>query len=167
MRVLKLDATFRPIEIISWQEAFRLYFSDKVDIIEEYHDKTVNAPSGEFKIPSVIRVKKHIKKSTGKVKFCRNHIMRRDKYTCQYCGKKVAETSELTMDHIVPASKGGKKTWDNIVASCRQCNAKKADVDLEKCGMKLLSKPRIPDWTPRVYIKTRAGDPESWRNYMR
>lgn len=165
MRVLKLDASFRPVEVISWENAFYLLFKDRAQIIEEYEDKTVRSVSREFKVPSVIKVHMFLDKHK-EARFCKENVFIRDNYTCQYCGTFGQET-ELTFDHITPRSKGGKTSWMNIVTACGVCNRKKADKFLEETKMKLINLPCIPAWSPRASIKMKTGDPECWRNYLK
>lgn len=165
-RVLKLDASFQPVEIVNWTEAFRLLFLGKAEIVEEYEDKSVHSPTQEFKVPSVIKLLTAVASRKQRVvRFSRENIFIRDGYTCQYCGFH-GNYKGLTLDHVLPASKGGPKSWKNIVTACEPCNTKKADKTLGQARMRLLKEPCQPRWTPRIAVKLRDFDPVAWNNYV-
>lgn len=166
MRVLKLDVTYTPIEIISWEDAFKLIFLNKAEVIEEYNNKTISTPHKKYVVPAVIRVKKKVLDKNRTLNFSRSNIFLRDAYTCQYCGG-LFECRELTLDHILPASRGGKKTWTNIVSACHSCNNKKDDKTPKEARMKLLKDPIQPSWTPKSSLKIKNSDPEIWKMYVR
>lgn len=142
MKTLKLDLTYRPLEIIDCLEALVLCIVGKAVAVEEYEQK-IASPSVSFKIPSVIVLKKAIKFISNSIRPTRNNIIWRDDSRCQYCYKDVPER-ELTLDHVVPRSKGGTNTWTNLVASCKKCNQTKRDRTPDEAGMKLLKKPIKP-----------------------
>ena len=164
---LLLNAGFEPLRVVSWQRAFILIFQDKVEILEEY-STDIHTVSRSFKIPAVIKLRRwvNLKKHSPVIRFSRANLYARDEYRCQYCYKRFSDR-ELTMDHVKPAFKGGKKTWDNIVTACVKCNQKKSDKSPEEAGMKLLSKPKIPTWLPGFYnsIQTRAAH-VLWEPYL-
>jgi 5-methylcytosine-specific restriction endonuclease McrA len=94
------------------------------------------------------------------------NIYARDNYRCQYCGLKCT-IDELTYDHVVPRSKGGRTTWENIVSACYLCNRRKANRTPVEAGMKLLSVPARPTWMPAVQIRVSARSvPDAWRDYV-
>lgn len=113
-----------PISSISWQEAIKLTYLDKCYPLHYHDDWVLHSPSCEMKVPAVIVLKEffHIKKND--VKLNRNNIIYRDMLTCQYCGV-IFNHFQLTLDHVIPKTLGGKKSWDNIVSSCKSCNSKK------------------------------------------
>lgn len=124
---LILNADFRPLNyfplsIWPWQEAVKAIFRDSVTVISEY-DRMVRSPSWELKLPSVLALKEYIP-IARKPAFTRFNVFLRDHWLCQYCSKK-HKTNELTFDHVIPRSRGGRTTWDNIVAACQECNTKK------------------------------------------
>ncbi len=164
---LLLNAGFEPLRVVSWQRAFILVFQNKVEILEEYFT-SVNTVNRSFKIPAVIRLRRwvNLKKQGPVIRFSRANLYARDEYHCQYCYKKFSD-KELTMDHVKPAVKGGKKTWENIVTACIKCNQKKSDKSLEDAGMKLLTKPRIPALLPGFYntLQTRTAH-SLWEPYL-
>ncbi len=153
-RALLLNASFQPIQVISWQKAIQLFFSGKVEVVES-SDRMIRSVSITIPIPRVIRLIRFVplnsRKKNSVVRFTRNHVFLRDHHTCQYCGQK-PPTQHLTMDHVTPVVKGGKKTWDNIVTACRPCNIKKGGRTPEEAGMRLKRPPREPAWLPFIGI---------------
>lgn len=165
MRVLKLDASFHPVEVIPWEKAFYLICKEKADVIEWYPLEYVRSTHKRHQVPSVIRVNVVLDKNKT-AKFCRDNVYIRDDYTCQYCGA-FGEEIELTFDHVTPRSKGGGTHWENIVTACGMCNRKKGSKSLAESKMSLISIPCAPKWTPRTSLKVKRDDPESWQNYIR
>lgn len=166
-RALILNSSCQPIKSVSWQKALLLYFQGKVEILE-YQEQTVRSVSSTFLIPSVMRLKRYVnpRKST-RLKFSRENIYLRDSYTCQYCAKEFP-AKLLTLDHVVPASKFGRKDWTNVVTACRDCNHRKANRTPLAAGMPLLNEPRIPSWLPVVQPQFETENiPEQWRPYIR
>ena len=145
-RTLVLSRGYEPIKIVSWQRAITLLFLGKVEVIEEY-DHDIRSISLVIKIPAVVRLLSAIRRNRQPVKFSRVNIHGRDRYTCQFCGKK-KPIAELTYDHVVPRSQGGKTTWTNIVTACEGCNRRKANRTPEQAGMRLLAQPVQPKAMP-------------------
>lgn len=165
-QTLLLNATYEPMDILHWQRAMVLWAQGKVEIIET-HDREVRAVSFSFKLPSVVRLLRFVRsKRRPVVQFTRANIYTRDRYTCQYCHEE-HKTQDLTFDHVIPVSRGGPRSWENIVTCCLSCNRRKANRTPEEAGMKLLQKPQRPPYTPifRVTIGIRKT-PESWRDYL-
>lgn len=125
------------------------------------------SPNREFLIPSILRLKRFVnQRKFTRVKFCRENVYRRDDYTCQYCGTR-QPAKELTLDHVVPASKRGRKDWTNMVTACRPCNHRKANRTPLAANMPLLSEPQVPNWLPPLDQQLRIKNfPESWRVYL-
>ena len=165
MRVLKLDAAYRPMEIIPWEEAFRLLFLEKAEVVEEYENAFVRSTDQEFNVPMVIKLARVVSQKEKFANFSRENVYLRDKYTCQYCGAHGPEIT-LTYDHVLPVSRGGKTEWDNIVTACDKCNRKKGSKTPKEAGMPLMSLPFQPKWTPKVAIKMKSNDPDEWNNYV-
>jgi len=137
----------------------------KVEVVEEY-DHEIRSQFLVIKIPAVVRLLRVFRKRKKPVKFSRVNIYGRDDYRCQYCGGKFT-MGELTYDHVVPRSQGGKTTWTNIVSACDRCNAKKRDQTPEQAGMKLLKKPVQPVDVPSIVIEvSRRSVPDAWRDYL-
>lgn len=164
---LLLNAGYEPLRVVSWQRAFLLIFQNKVEILEEY-SSSVHTVNRSFKIPAVIKLRRwvNLKKQGPVIRFSRANLYARDGNRCQYCYIKFAD-KELTMDHVKPAVKGGKKTWDNIVTACKKCNQMKSDKSLEEAGMKLLTKPKVPTWLPGFYNTVQTRTVHSlWEPYL-
>lgn len=143
---LALNADFRPLSyyplsLWPWQEATKAVFLDRVAVVSEY-DQTVHSPNFEFRLPSVIVLKDFVELDRTP-SFTRMNIYARDRFTCAYCGLK-KNTRDLTFDHVLPRSKGGRTSWENIVTACQPCNTKKAAKTPSEAGMKLLAEPRAP-----------------------
>lgn len=141
---LVLNADYRPLSYLPlslwpWQEAVKAAFLNRVEVIAEY-DKVVHSPSTEFRLPSVVVLRDfvHPAKSTA---FTRFNLFLRDQFTCQYCGAK----GEMTFDHVIPRARGGRTTWENVVAACGPCNLSKGSKSLRQSGMKLRNEPVRPD----------------------
>ena len=164
-RTLLLTQGYEPIQIISWQRAITLLALDKVEVVEQY-DALIRAQSMVVNVPAVVRLRKTFRRHAKPVKFSRVNIYARDSYRCQYCGM-TCGVDELTYDHVVPRSKGGKTTWENIVSACYACNRAKANRTPAEAGMKLLSVPKRPTWMPAVQIRVSSRSvPEAWRDYV-
>jgi 5-methylcytosine-specific restriction endonuclease McrA len=116
---------YLPLSVINWKEAIRYMYHNKCDVLEWYDDWLVRSPSWETKVPAVIMMKQYIKSKT-EVRFSKSNLYLRDQYKCQYCGNDFGRT-HLTMDHVIPISRGGKTEWTNIVAACNPCNSTKGN----------------------------------------
>ncbi len=143
---LVLNADFRPLSYFplslwSWQEAVKALFRDSVTVLSEY-DQVVRSPSFEFKLPSVLVLKEYVP-TARKPAFTRFNVFLRDEWHCQYCGSK-EKTSELTFDHVIPKSRGGKTSWTNIVTACRPCNTTKGHKMPGECRMYPIAEPEQP-----------------------
>lgn len=165
-RALILNSSYQPVKLVSWQRALLLWFQGKVEVLE-YHSAVARSARDEFQIPAVLRLKRYVnQRRLSRVKFCRENVYRRDDYTCQYCGKSHS-SKELTLDHVVPASKRGRKDWTNMVTACRSCNHRKANRTPLAAGMPLLSEPKVPNWLPPLERTLRPDSiPELWRPYL-
>jgi 5-methylcytosine-specific restriction endonuclease McrA len=164
-RTLLLTQGYEPLQIISWQRAITLLALDKVDVVEEY-DAQIRAVSLVIRVPAVVRLRKAFRRFAKPVKFSRVNIYARDNNRCQYCGVRCT-IDELTYDHVIPRSKGGLTTWDNIVSACYACNRQKANRTPAEAGMKLLAPPKRPTWVPAVQIRVSTRSvPEAWRDYV-
>jgi 5-methylcytosine-specific restriction endonuclease McrA len=131
---LVLNADYRPLSyyplsLWSWQDSIKAIFLDRVNVLSTY-EKTVHSPSFEMKLPSVVCLKSYIKPARNPA-FTRFNVFLRDRFTCQYCGSR----DDLTFDHLIPRSKGGMTTWDNVVTACSPCNLQKGGMLAHHCGM--------------------------------
>ena len=144
-------------------KAMTMTLTGDAEVIEE-SEHLIRSASSEWKLPSVIRQLKKFKRS-GKIQFSRVNIYMRDAWTCQYCLKK-KKAKELTFDHVLPRSQGGKTSWTNIVTACKPCNSRKDDRTPEQANLKLPRPPEMPKWLPaQVVIKTK-DIPKQWESYV-
>jgi 5-methylcytosine-specific restriction endonuclease McrA len=162
-KTLKLDISYRPIEIVDAVEALVLCLIGKAQAIENYK-KEIKSVSDSFKLPAVIVLKRFVKYHFKVISTHRREIILRDNNQCQYCSKELP-SENLTLDHIIPKSKGGKNTWDNLVAACKKCNQRKGNRTPEEANMKLLNKPKKPKYDIlRTVGKNQVS--ELWINYL-
>lgn len=167
LRSLLLNSSYEPMSIVTWQKALVLWVQGKVEILE-YHSAFARSIQKKFQLPSVLRLKTYVRPRTaGAVRLCRENVYIRDNYTCQYCGIKLSGR-QLTLDHVVPASHNGPKSWTNLVSACRDCNQKKANRTPRTANMPLLSEPRAPSWLPTLQLEVSEDHmPPDWGPYLR
>jgi 5-methylcytosine-specific restriction endonuclease McrA len=167
METLLLNADGQPMSIIplsaiSWKEAVKLIFLDKVTVVEIYEGRTLSSPSMAMAMPCVIMSKKYYNNNYTP-EYNKDNLLYRDDYSCQYCGNPFA-AKDLTIDHVIPRAHGGKKTFDNTVMSCRPCNQKKADKYIQP-----LKKPHKPTYFELVNRRKKfplyIGHP-CWQDYL-
>ena len=162
---LMLDQGYAPVSVISVPRAITLLFLGKVEVVEEY-DADYRSTKLVIKIPAVVRLLRGFRRHKKPVKFSRVNIYSRDNWRCQYCGDKCT-MSELTYDHVIPRTLGGKTTWTNIVSACEKCNSKKGGRTPEQAKMRLLKKPVQPVDTPAIVLEvSRTSVPDAWREYL-
>jgi 5-methylcytosine-specific restriction endonuclease McrA len=161
-RVLVLNATYEPINVCSVRRAVVLLLKEKAELLErgrwELHSENTT-----FARPAVIRLIAyvHVPRDVHQRKITRRAVFARDGWTCQYCGSR----ANLTVDHVIPRSKGGSSSWDNIVASCAPCNRRKGDRLPRQAGMHPRRIPRIP--RAEVFIHVASPTiPAAWRQYL-
>lgn len=161
-KTLVLDSSFMARSIINTDRAFVITYKGNADIVEEHPEsfKLVN-PELDIKKPSIIRVYKYVNQVIQKVPLSRENVYRRDNFECVYCGDYNRKT--LTLDHVVPQSKGGKDTWDNLVTACRKCNSEKSNLTLEEYG-KEIPQPRRPHYL--MLMKQVHYIPKEWEPYL-
>ena len=165
---LVLNADYRPLSyyplsIWGWQDAIKAVFLERVNIVSEY-DKTVRSPSFEMRLPSVVSLKTYVK-PTRHPAFTRFNVFLRDRFTCQYCG----DRRDLTFDHVVPRSQGGRTMWENVATACAPCNLKKGGRTPSQAHMHIQREPIRPtSW--QLQEHGRAFPPnylhDSWRDYL-
>jgi 5-methylcytosine-specific restriction endonuclease McrA len=168
---LVLNADFRPLSyyplsLWSWQDTVKAVFLDRVSILSEY-EREVRAASFRMKLPSVIALKDYVT-SMHAPAFTRFNVFLRDRFRCQYC-EAHHTTPELTFDHVIPRSRGGRTHWENVVTACGKCNLRKGSHLPKECGMY----PKRPPVRPNNFAlqdNGRAFPPhflhESWRDYL-
>ena len=161
MKALKLDATYRPVEVIDAIEALVLCIIGKAKAIETYA-REISSPSQTFKVPAVIVLKNVVKYRFGGIMCNRQNVIWRDENICQYCAK-TFPTNKLTIDHVMPKSRGGENIWTNLVAACKKCNQKKGCRTPKECGMIPIRNPTKPKTN---ILKTTTVISELWKNYL-
>lgn len=144
MSVLVLNSQYLPIQTTSVKRAISLIYRG-VAVAEKCTQQAWKSISSEFVLPSVIRLINFHKLPPRNSKLSKKNILIRDKYTCQYCKEKCSDRT-LTIDHILPKSRGGTAKWENLVTSCRRCNMTKANRTPEEAGMVLQSQPFRLNW---------------------
>ena len=165
---LVLNADFRPLSYFPlslwpWQEAVKAVFLQRVDIVSEYETE-VRSPSFAMRLPSVVSLRDYVQPARYPA-FTRFNLFLRDEFACQYCGA----TGELTFDHVVPRSKGGRTTWDNVVAACSPCNLRKGNQMVGRNGITLNRKPYRPTAIKLQNIGRKFPPNhlhESWMDYL-
>ena len=166
---LILNADYRPLSYFPlslwpWQEAIKAVYLKRVNVAAEY-EEVVRSEKLTLPLPSVIVLKNYVV-PTKTVPFTRATLFLRDEFTCQYCGYK---GKDLTFDHVVPKSRGGKTRWDNVVAACQSCNLRKAAKTTSQAGFKLKKAPTKP--SPEVLLNKGKKFPpsdmhKSWSDFL-
>jgi 5-methylcytosine-specific restriction endonuclease McrA len=163
--VLVLNATFEPINVTAVRRALVLLLKG-VAQAEESNTTQVHTTSKSVQVPSVIRLLayRHIPQQTRALS--RKNILLRDHNTCQFCGR-TFPASELTLDHVMPRSRGGRSSWENLVACCYACNNSKGDRTPEEAGIELSRRPRpFTLHTSRQLMRLIGHKDEKWRKYL-
>jgi 5-methylcytosine-specific restriction endonuclease McrA len=158
---LKLDASWRPIEIITSFKAFSMCRAGRADVVSDYE---IIAHGTTF-YPAVIVLKKYVRKYDFILSCTRRNVYLRDNYRCQYCLIKAKTHQDLTLDHVFPKSRGGPKTWENIVSCCHDCNEKKGAKTPQEANMKLFKKPKRPKATFMDFYSVKNA-PNEWSPYL-
>lgn len=161
---LLLNHNYEPLNVCNIRRAVALMLLGKVDVV---HDREfpLRTAGGDVRAPSVLKMRYLVRRPMPELRLSRHSILARDHYTCQYCG---VRGRELTIDHVIPRWVGGGHVWNNLVACCRKCNLKKGDKTPQQASMKLIRRPRRPNFVPYlslpVYIKARSR--EEWQMYL-
>lgn len=161
-RVLVLNASFEPINVCTVRRAIVLILKSKAEVIDE-HSIELHSEKVSFTRPSVIRLRTYVRipYQSFRRKITRRAVFARDGWECQYCGKR----GSLTMDHVIPRSKGGDTSWENVVACCAGCNRRKGDRSVSQSGMKLRTHPRAPHATIFIHVAS-PTIPKQWLPYV-
>jgi len=158
---LVLNQNYEPLTICDVRRAIVLNYLGKAEILCKLEEKRVKTVYRSFDYPSIVRLAFFVRVPYKKIILSRKNILRRDNHRCQFCGV----SSNLTIDHIIPKSRGGEDSWENLITACIKCNNKKGNKTLDEVNMKLLSIPRKPSHI--TFIKNFAGDiDERWKPYL-
>lgn len=164
-RTLILDSTGQPVKIVDWQKAILLVLTNKAIVIDAYDNVLIRSASQAYKLPSILQLLGRNRRKK-EVNFSKKGLFFRDNCQCAYCGEKF-KLDDLTMDHVVPACQGGKKTWENIVSACKPCNLKKGGRTPAEAGMDLLWQPYRPKWNASMFVQLKKSDPvEKWQDWI-
>jgi 5-methylcytosine-specific restriction endonuclease McrA len=160
--VLVLNASYEPVTICTARRAITLVMKGAA-VVEEVSVFTLRTPRIHVPVPSVVRLRTYRRVPRVKRSVSRKGIILRDASSCQYCGRRF-EPRELTLDHVIPRSRGGQSSWDNLVAACLRCNNRKGNRTPEESGMQLVRAPRPIG----IHAKHRllAGDDRVWDKYL-
>lgn len=179
--VLVLNRLFQAIQVTSVRKAFCLLYKGHVKVVEpdyttyswenwcdipvQPQDEVIHTPRALIKVPRVILLLHYDELPPHEVRFTRKNIYFRDKNRCQYCGRRAA-TKDLNLDHVVPLSRGGRSTWENVVCCCLDCNGRKGSRLPSEVGMRLVKEPRKPRWHPLVKLSFASGRYDVWKNFL-
>jgi 5-methylcytosine-specific restriction endonuclease McrA len=166
-RVLVLNSSYEFLGITDWKSAICAVYTNKATV-EENYERTVSSPSVTMNVPAVIRLRKYVKvlyERITYVSYTKNNIHRRDDYICQYCGEKTRK-DKITVDHVIPESRGGQSIWDNTVSACNGCNAEKDNRTPQEADMHLIRIPRKPHGFKEI-IRIKIGEiHDLWEKYL-
>lgn len=155
--------SYLPLSAVQWKEAILYMYLDKCDVLEWYDDWIVKSPTWETKVPAVIILRDFLKRGR-RPRFSKINVHLRDQYTCQYCYGKFSRNN-LTLDHVIPLSKGGKTEWTNIVTACNTCNSRKSN----RTDIKPKNKPYAPGYYELVRKRKQMEIPlrhPSWQHWL-
>ena len=154
------DGQFSNYDFETWRELSQLRMEEK-----RRHDDWVRAVNLEIQLPRIVRLIRFDRQHVSTVRLNRRNLLARDGHCCQYCGQSLP-AHQLSLDHVMPRSRGGQTTWENIVASCVKCNTKKGCRTPQEARMRLMKKPRKPTHNPMLTVKLGNPKYESWKTFL-
>ena len=162
VKVLVLNASYEPLNITTWKRATVLMLKGKAESLENNNQISIHK---KIKLPSVIRLRNYIKVPFRTLPLNRKNIFARDQNTCQYCGYM---GKNLSVDHVIPKSKGGDDSWDNVTTACIKCNSKKGNQTTQEANLKLLNKPYKPLMSVNFEVirHVQSGSNVEWKKYI-
>ncbi len=188
--VLVLNRNYTAVRVVSARRAFSLLYRNCAEVIDAHDEQWdvldferwvdvsrerkehggqaeqfVRTPRFWIQVPRVIRLVEYDKVPRREVKFSRRNILARDEHRCQYCGKRLP-TSQLSLDHVTPRSRGGKSTWTNVVTACNPCNTRKGGRMPWEASMKLRRVPAVPKKNPALADKVESPNYRIWRLFL-
>jgi 5-methylcytosine-specific restriction endonuclease McrA len=179
--VLVLNRSYLPVHVTSVRRAFSLVYQGIARVVDEQYQtfdfdgwrqlavvrdsEAIGTPGGSIRVPRVIVLVAFDRLPKRHVRFSRINLMARDDFQCQYCGAR-PHRSELNLDHVVPRALGGRSTWENVVASCVDCNRRKGGCTPQQARMQLRRRPARPRWTPLMNLVFSSIRYKEWRPYL-
>jgi 5-methylcytosine-specific restriction endonuclease McrA len=160
-KVLILNQDFSAIAVCTVHKAFLLVYLEKAEMVSKANGSVLRTVTNSYPVPSIIRLQRYVKVPYYGIALSRHNVLRRDNFICQYCGT----TKNLTLDHLLPRSRGGETTWLNLVTACSRCNSHKGDRTPEEAGLKLLRKPAKPSLLSFLQLHLNTHN-EDWDIYL-
>ena len=160
--VLILNVNYEPLHVCNTKRALALIFSGKAEIVLNGRG-TIRSASDEFDLPSIIKLQYMVHRPRPRVSLSKREILRRDNYTCQYCGRR---SHHLTIDHVVPRHMGGDHSWTNLAAACSACNRRKGGRTPEQAGMTLRRKPFEPSASAQYRFGRHLEERDEWEPFI-
>lgn len=160
--VLILNVNFEPLHVCNTRRALSLVMAGKAEIVLNGRGM-IHSASDAFELPSIIKLQYMVKRPRPRISLSKREILRRDDFTCQYCGRK---SHHLTIDHVVPRHMGGRHTWTNLVAACSPCNRRKGGRTPEQANMHLQRKPKEPSASAVYRFGRHLDDHEEWEPFI-
>lgn len=159
--VLVLNQDYQPLSICSVQRSMKLLFLEKAELLHDEPGRKIRTVDESYIYPSVIRLRSYIRIPYHRIVLSRRNVMKRDHHECQYCGAH----SDLTLDHVIPKSRGGKDRWENLVTACNRCNVRKGNRTPSEAKMPLKRDPFRP--VPITFFRDLLGGVrENWKPYL-
>lgn len=153
-RARALDSSFEPLDFEQWRKSH-----------PANDDESIGTISGALRVPRVLQLTTYNRVPRATVRLSRRNIYLRDDHTCQYCSERPG-TRELNLDHVVPRSRGGRSSWDNLVTSCRECNLEKGGLTPDEAGMRLRRKPVQPAWSAVAHLAAGPRRFTEWEPFL-
>jgi 5-methylcytosine-specific restriction endonuclease McrA len=183
--VLVLNKFYMALDVVTARRAIVLLYIDHAEVIEisggRYEtfgfggwlekstrasaDNAIHTVSLSIEVPMVVRLKECGRLPQRKVALTRKNVLMRDNHRCQYCGRRLPP-SQLSLDHVIPLSRGGRESWTNIVCACFECNSRKGGRNPSEVGMKLRNAPRTPDFNQAIRSKLPPDRPDIWNRFL-
>jgi 5-methylcytosine-specific restriction endonuclease McrA len=160
--VLVLNANFEPINVCNTKRAIGLILAGKAMLIQNGRGE-IRTVKTIYPRPSIIRLERMIRRPRPQVKLTKREILRRDEYTCQYCGNR---SNNLTIDHIIPRHMGGEYSWENLITACSTCNHRKGGRTLEQAQMRMMAHPAEPPGSAKYIFARHLRENQDWEPFV-
>lgn len=179
--VLVLNRNYQPVRITDAKQGFAMLFHGRARALDALYepydfaawasrrpqdgDEAIRTPRGPICVPRVLLLNEYNRVPRAPLRLSRRHVYMRDGYTCQYCGKKPG-VKELNLDHVLPRSRGGRSSWENLVTSCRPCNLRKGWSTPDEAGMRLSRRPVRPSWSMALTLAAQRRRFVEWEPFL-